>query len=506
MSLSLIAAPPAVDAVFKRFWDARTPQEAATAADALIKSKVGFDEAFARLKRGRPYTSDVPRGIVRLSHRVGGTEFPYIVEVPATYDANRQYQVRVQLHGGVNRPDAAPRTNGIGPLAGAEQIYVLPTAWAAAEWWTNRQVENLHGILDSLKRTYNVDENRVVLAGVSDGATAAFYFAMRDTTPFASFLPLNGAMAVLRNPSIDIDGELFPGNLLNKPFFLVNGGRDPLYPTSVVEPYIEQMSRNGVEVTYLPQPEGVHNTAWWPTVKDAFEKFVADHPRRPLPDTLTWESDLTGGADAGRAHWLVIDTLSKSRADGSSLPDLNELSFGPASSFGLRVTGARVTAVVDASNASTVGFLPRDVIVSINGRAIPPGSDPFAVLSTFETRKLMTFTVSRENKTVELTSFFASDTKPRVVQLFQRNAPSGRVDLVKEGNTVRATTRGVEAFTLLLSPDAFDFSQPVKVVADGKTVFDDHVAKSAATLLSWAARDNDRTALFGAEVHVKLSR
>ena len=86
-----------------------------------------------------------------------------------------------------------------------------------------------------MKRTYNVDENRVALAGVSDGGTGAYYIAMRDTTPYASFLPLNGFIMVL--PSVD-RGRSFPNNLRNKPFFVVNGGKDPLYPTRVVEPYV----------------------------------------------------------------------------------------------------------------------------------------------------------------------------------------------------------------------------------------------------------------------------
>ena len=91
---------------------------------------------------------------------------------------------------------------------------------------------------------------------------------------------------------------------------------------------------------------------------------------------------------------------------------------------------------------------------------------------------------------------------PAVTQLSTR--PFGRVDLVRTGNVVEATTRDVEEFTLLLSPDAFDFGKPVKVVANGHVVFDGRVAKSVATLMKWAARDNDRTMLFGAELHIKL--
>jgi hypothetical protein len=84
-----------------------------------------------------------------------------------------------------------------------------------------------------------------------------------------------------------------------------------------------------------------------------------------------------------------------------------------------------------------------------------------------------------------------------------RNGKSGRVDLVREGNTVTATTRGVKEFTLLLSPDQFDFEKNVKVVVNGKMAFDARVEKSLATLTRWASRDNDRSMLFGAEIKIR---
>jgi hypothetical protein len=88
--------------------------------------------------------------------------------------------------------------------------------------------------------------------------------------------------------------------------------------------------------------------------------------------------------------------------------------------------------------------------------------------------------------------------------LFGRPKPSGRVDLVRSGNTVQATTKGVTAFTLLLSPDKFDLNQPVIVTANGREVFRTRVQPSIETLLKWAARDNDRTMLFAAEIKIKL--
>ena len=107
-----------------------------------------------------------------------------------------------------------------------------------------------------MKRTYNVDENRIVLSGVSDGGTSAYYFAMRDTTPFASFLPLNGYIMILANPSLNLREGFYPNNLLNKPFFIVNGGKDPLYPTTLVEPYITHFKKTAWNSAICRSPTG----------------------------------------------------------------------------------------------------------------------------------------------------------------------------------------------------------------------------------------------------------
>ena len=57
----------------------------------------------------------------------------------------------MQLHGGVGRPDPAARGDGsIGALAGAEQIYVLPQAWAEAPWWGPLEDVYVPAILDQV--------------------------------------------------------------------------------------------------------------------------------------------------------------------------------------------------------------------------------------------------------------------------------------------------------------------------------------------------------------------
>lgn len=502
-AVAVVSGQGDTDAAFNRFFQAATADEVASASDAIVASGVAFDEAYARLKRGRTYTATVPRGVVQGSHRNDSGEYFYTLDVPQRYDPARRYQVRVQLHGGVGRIEqsAAPASAPAGRLAGVEQIYVYPYAWRDAPWWSRGQLGSLHTILDTLKRTYNVDENRIVLSGVSDGGTGAYFYAMRDPTPFASFLPLNGFLLVLKNEMTTADGDVFPNNLRNRPLFVVNGGRDPLYPTSVVDPVIEQLKLGGVDVEYHPQPQAGHDTSWWPEVQDAFERFVGERPRQPLPDTLTWA---TSEAPA-RAFWVVIDRLADARDDDAPMPDLNASASRPAADFGVRGSGARINRVAGGSNAQQIGLRSGDVVTAINGQPVAAGADLAEMLREFPPGRPLVLTVARNGASQRLTGRYA----PTVLRgdaemlLPPEQAPA-RVDLMRAGNVVDARTQRVGAFTLLLSPDQFDLTQPVIVMVNGRPAAQQVVRKDVRTLLRWAARDNDRTMLFAAELRVEV--
>jgi predicted esterase len=503
------APTPTAGDAFAAFFSARTPEDAAAASGRIVSSGVGFDQAFDRLRKGRTYSRDVPKGIVQRSYRVANSEYFYTLDVPENYDPARKYPVRVQLHGGVGRIEtsAPPRAAQNARLAGAEQIYVMPSAWKDEPWWTGRQVENLRAILDLVKRTYNVDENAVVLSGVSDGGTGTYYVAMRDTTPFASFLPLNGFIMVLKNETTQADGDLFPNNLRNKPLFIVNGGRDPMYPTRAVDPYVDHLKNGGVALEYHPQPNAAHDTSWWPDIKDVFEQFVVDHRRQPLPDVLSWESGPPNLPS--RAHWLVIDRLADDRKqeDAPPLPDVNRLASRPSLEFGIRGSGMLVNRVVKGSNADAIGLEAGDLVTAINGQPTSTGADLDGLLRDFPSGRPLLLTVSRGGTRMRLTGRYAPTALPGEADaMFARQEPSGRVDLVQANNRVDATTRGVAAFTLLVSPDQFDLERPVMVVVNGRTVADAIVQKDVATLLKWAARDNDRTMLFAAELHIDVPR
>ena len=143
-----------------------------------------------------------------------------------------------------------------------------------------------------------------------------------------------------------------------------------------------------------------------------------------------------------------------------------------SANFGVRATGMRITAVTKGSNADALGLLPGDLVESVNGRVIPDGVPLVDLLETIDSGTRITLKVQRDAAALELAGTFEPKSVVNTMSMFPRTRSSGRVDLVRDGNTVRATTRGVAAFTLLLSPDVFDFTKPITVVVDGRTVFD----------------------------------
>jgi hypothetical protein len=98
----------------------------------------------------------------------------------------------------------------------------------------------------------------------------------------------------------------------------------------------------------------------------------------------------------------------------------------------------------------------------------------------------------------------SADAAFKGVEVFEHKKPSGRVDIERNANTIDARARGVSELTLLISPDAFDLSQPIHVTVNGKAVFESVVKKDVQTLFKWAARDNDRTMLYAAEIKIQV--
>jgi len=141
-------------------------------------------------------------------------------------------------------------------------------------------------------------------------------------------------------------------------------------------------------------------------------------------------------------------------------------------------------------------------VLELHGRPVASADELWQALQGYELGTPLRAAVERKGRRIALEAVLQPAAGPE--RVFKRTRASGRVELQRSGNQVELRTRGVRRLKLLLSPDQFDFDQPLRVVANGRPVFEGRLQRSASTLLTWAARDNDRTMLFGAELKLDL--
>lgn len=302
-----------------RFWNAETETERQSVTAQMLESGISADALYRALQQGPGYSGEVQRGRLDLVREApDGTRYPYVLLVPDSYDPARSYPVEFMLHGGVSRPlpeeSGSWWRRGVDTLHSEDKIVVVPAAWSDAFWWFPNQAENLAAILRETKRRYNVVDNQVSLTGISDGGTGAYFFAFKQPTEWAAFLPFIGHPGVLRNPAGQASYQLYFENLLGKPLYIVNGELDPLYPASSVEPFVDVLREANIPHIFKAIEGGGHNTDWLPAEADAIEQFKLTSLRDPLPDTLQWVADSTDRFN--RNHWLIIDQFSQAGRPG----------------------------------------------------------------------------------------------------------------------------------------------------------------------------------------------
>jgi predicted esterase len=407
------------------FWLGDTSEIRESARVRLEAYDVPTATVFEALRAVPRYPADAERGrLDRAVRNADGRVHPYTVLVPEAYTPNREWPVLVYLHGGINRPawtSPGEWWRDYDRIADEERIVIVPASWRESMWWQASQIESLGAILSEVGREYRLDRNRVHMVGISDGGTGAYYHAFRSADSWASFLIFIGHAAVLSNPRLQIDGQMYVRNLQNRSLFIVNGGRDRLYPSSSVEPFVQMFRENDVALVYRPKPASGHDLSWLPEEATRIDSFIVSTPRDPLPDRLAWETE---DPASGRFSWVRIDRIGDVQGQ-ADMPDRNDLP----------VNGQR-------------------------GRYLA----------------------------------------------FPHDQPSGRLEAVREGNTVRVRTEGVTEFTVLVSPREFDLALPIRVEANGRVVHDTRVAPSNEDLMRWAAADRDPEMLFVAEISVDLTR
>ena len=125
--------------------------------------------------------------------------------------------------------------------------------------------EPLREMVASVAARYPVDRTRVLLTGMSDGATYALLCGLRDGMPFTHLAPLCGVL----HPVLLANGDL--ARALGRPVYLVHGALDWMFPVHTARLARQALTAAGARLVYreiedlshtYPRDENPHILDW----------------------------------------------------------------------------------------------------------------------------------------------------------------------------------------------------------------------------------------------------
>jgi phospholipase/carboxylesterase len=178
-------------------------------------------------------------------HNEPGSRGGFSLYVPEYYTPDRSWPLVMALHGGSG--------NGRGFLwswlrdaRSHGAILVAPTAtgltWALMG--DDTDTPNLTRILSHVQERWNIDSQKLLLTGMSDGGTFCYVTGLESTSPFTHLAPVAATFHPLMAEMADAE------RLRRLPIYLVHGQLDWMFPVQVARQTHQLLSAAGADVTY----------------------------------------------------------------------------------------------------------------------------------------------------------------------------------------------------------------------------------------------------------------
>jgi hypothetical protein len=361
---------------------------------------------------------------------------------------------------------------------------------------------NILGQLAAVKRRYNIDEDRVFVAGFSDGGSGALVMGLYYPTPWAGLLALSASVMVA---AIAPD-DAFPANLANRPIHAANGGIDPLYPSALQKIFIDQLREQGARLAWTDYPTSGHEGSYLEQENPKANQFVLKTARDPAPKHLVWE---TSHPQVGRCDWVRIDEVRDVGNNRGPEPS-NLILVGPPQftlipDMAFAGPGLRVQQVPPGSLGQAAGLKPDDVLTRLDGHELKTIADFLKVGLTRILTMKKGDTVRGEYRRGDAIRTFRVEVPelPRV-SIFKRSGPAGRLEVKASGNRIDVTARAVARYTLLIRRGMFDLGQPIQVVTNGAESWNARVKPDLAFMLAQAVEDDDRSTVSCAKIQIPV--
>ena len=184
------------------------------------------------LHRGGPDQGELPRGAFSLY-------------VPERCDGKTPLPLVVALHGGFGHGHDFVWTWL--REARSRQFLLLAPSSQGATWSLDAppiDLRMLHSLVESVCTNFPVDRRRLLLTGLSDGATFTLLAGLAEDSPFSHLAPVSGVL----HPANFANGNL--GRARERRVWLCHGALDWLFPVALARAARDELTRAGAAIEY----------------------------------------------------------------------------------------------------------------------------------------------------------------------------------------------------------------------------------------------------------------
>ncbi|MCB1692421.1 MAG: hypothetical protein KDI19_06615 [Pseudomonadales bacterium] len=169
----------------------------------------------------------------------------FTLYVPENLATDEPLSVVVALHGGTGHGAdfiwswlREARTRGF--------IVLAPTS--QQDTWSLMGEEHdmpaLLAMLNYVKTNWQVDEEHILLTGMSDGGTYSLLAGLRENSPFTHLAPFSGVL----HPEISMTGDIRHAS--GRRIYLVHGTQDWMFPIETAYMAVDELERAGAALTF----------------------------------------------------------------------------------------------------------------------------------------------------------------------------------------------------------------------------------------------------------------
>ena len=261
-----------------------------------LKSAQVSNETVKSILRAGAKKSTGPVGLQKnLQYRHNGKDYPYALFLPESLRPDEKIPLIVVLHGlggsGANTiPAWVERLN--------KEFAVLCPTYPMGAWWARHAEEMVLSLVDQLREQYNLDSDRIFLAGLSNGAIGTYMIGMFYPDRFAGLIPIAG--------SITPRYMHFLVNLRNTPIYMIQGAHDPFFPIHLSRRIHKILFDMKYPVIYREHGEKgqAHGGHFLPESEvPAMVEWIRKQKRRLNPDVVRMTRE---GNHLGVIHWARL--------------------------------------------------------------------------------------------------------------------------------------------------------------------------------------------------------